>query len=511
MKDKIKNIILNTDILGYSPSMYVENDNRLKTVLGGSFTMFWVACVLFSLFFFGQELWEKLKPITNSSSLFDDNPATVNYYEDFEFFFGITDVNDGNKFFIDNSIYKASAYLDYLEEGASALKKIPLSIVPCRNDSFDESNKELFDKYAIDGTWCLEKFQNISLSGVYGKPGFKMIEMNLEMCVNTTEESNCKSADIISSYIDGAYLSFFAIQNFVTTNDYENPFTKGISNYYYPVSSNSFSDSTLFLRNIEIRSDIGLLNDNTQVINGFTHDNFQTKLIVYPNTKFTNLSIELINIKEVYFRSYMKLQNLMALVGGFISFIKLALHASLFKFYENSYFLGLMNLFFNYNEEKSIKIIKGNNLVEQSKDISKTCTNNFINMNNTNPITIKKFNLRNNKITLNSFEKSFGTLLCGLFCKKRVNKYNYFDLTVKSLKSKLDVTSIIRTEIDIAKLRYLTMTNDQNKVFNLLDKINISNNQEYNKFITNPYIVEDNINTCEPYDELTKKMINIIT
>jgi hypothetical protein len=508
MKIFFSKLLLKSDLIGYKPCIFIEQNERLRTYTGGIFSIIWYLSILFCSFYFGQELWQKLKPITNSSSQFDEDPGSIDYSKDFEFFFSLTDVDNNNKYLIDNSIYRVIATLNHLEEGSSSLVKTPFKMSPCNNDSFHPDNFELFNKYIFDDAWCIDKNQNISLSGVYGRPGFKMIQINLVRCENTTDSMTCQPNEVINKYLDFAYVSLFVIQNYVKTNDYEQPFKKGISNYYYPISLKSFTDSTLFLRSVEIISDIGLLTDYSKTVMGYTHNNFQTQIILNPGKAFTNVSFELINIKETYFRSYMKFQNLFAIIGGFVNFLKISLKILFNQYYENKYFVNLINKFFESHDNESDNKSDMIKVIKNDKQLHAHINRSDIKLMHLKIPEINK--IPEAKILLTGWESFCGIFFVKLVNRKNKKRFKFFELAVKSLKNKLDILSIIRFSFDFAKLRFVTMTSDQNNLFNMLDKINLSSNDDYNNFMRNPNSINnDNFKFNDNRDDLTRKMYNL--
>ncbi len=117
------------DILGYKPKLYLNSENSYKSPLGGFFCLIWFCSIIFSFVFFGKEIYEKQRPITNMSSELNENPSLVKYYKDFQLMVGIPNATNRNKFFYDETIYTISPFLNRFNT-----TKTPLKMVPCNLD-----------------------------------------------------------------------------------------------------------------------------------------------------------------------------------------------------------------------------------------------------------------------------------------------------------------------------------------------------------------------------------------
>jgi hypothetical protein len=338
----MNNFLKSLDLLGIKPGMYVNSEKSYKTALGGFMCCLWYCGIIFSIIFFGREMWEKKRPITNMSTETNHQPNIVFYYKNFEFVFALEDPNSNNAFYFDETIFTPLTYLIYYDKG---VKKVPLKFSTCNSTSFDEENRALFETYDYKGGLCFDKNQNITISGLFGMEGYTAIQIQFYRCVNTTTYNKCKPENEIEKYLNYTFVTVYAIQYYVQTNDYEQPFKKGIKDYFFPVSLNSYTDTSFYLKEINMESDSGLLQESYQEMDGFTHQSFTSQISNLKQQKFASIVIQLTDQKDVYFRSYMKLQNLFALVGGFINFLKLGITIILNYYHENVYFDSLFKEF----------------------------------------------------------------------------------------------------------------------------------------------------------------------
>ena len=212
-----------------------------------------------------------------------------------------------------------------------------------------------------------------------------------------------------------------------------------------------------------------------------------------------NMVFQLADFKDIYFRSYMKMQDLFALVGGFANFIKIGVSLLLNNYNENNYFSFLNDEFFCLKGVTDpFKQIQSFSMANSTLKLIHTSIRHI---HNEQPKKV-------NKVRLTRMEKLIGYKVCKTINKaKRRNAIMFFEQVEKTLKGKLDVVSIIRTQFDFAKLRFFLFNNKENYVFNLLREIRLDSDKEFYKFLLDPYLLNNDINVN---DDLNNKMREVL-
>ncbi len=193
----------------------------------------------------------------------------------------------------------------------------------------------------------------------------------------------------------------------------------------------------------------------------------------------------------------MKLQNLFASVGGFINFLKLGISLVFGTYFENNYYNGLNSNFFEFKEKAKTDSFQSRKLPDDS-----ILTNNFtkIAQNPQNPKTLK----------LSKLEMFLGTTICIIFNKKRKKHFEDWRILMNIIKNKLDVVSLIKTQFDLAKMRYFLFSKKQNSMFNKLNVIQINSEVEYHNFVIDPKTLkEENIDALD-LDDISKRIREVM-
>ena len=94
--------------------------------------------------------------------------------------------------------------VEILKEG-DKYNNINLEIEQCRKEKF-EQNPDYFDKLLLRDTFCLKNNVSIYLKGFWNIQKTYFFSVNLDICVNSSDESavKCKSDEEITKYFDSA-------------------------------------------------------------------------------------------------------------------------------------------------------------------------------------------------------------------------------------------------------------------------------------------------------------------
>ena len=363
MKDffsiKVNYIFKKIDIFGYAPSLSIKNQLFHQTLFGGLLTLLIVIITIIILLFFSQELFNKNSPSVNLSMEALNHPQRLNYFDNFEFLIGIQ--NSSYMTEINEKIFgaKGSLFKTVVNESGIYNLKTNINLVSCDKALSNSKNKDLYLDLNLKGYYCISNDQDEEpyLKEHWGNNDFSMIQIKFVDCDNKT--GNCASEEEVYDFLHSADLSFYMIDNLVSTKNYKNPFSKVIKEQTFKVSDSYKVSVIQYLRHIRIESDDGLLfttnhSKSSFVLGEFTHD------IVFErdSSTFLTLSIELDNTLQKYQRKYYKLQDLAAQVGGVVNAC-FVIASLILKIYEkNSYFEYLINNFFEVRLEDFQKIIK---------------------------------------------------------------------------------------------------------------------------------------------------------
>ena len=478
----METIFIDIDVFGYTPSLSIKNQLFYQTIFGGLLTLLIVIITIITLIFFSQELFNKNSPSVNLSMEALNHPQRLNYFDNFEFLIGIQ--NSSYMTEINEKIFnaKGSLFKTVVNESGIYNLKTNINLVSCDIALSNSKNKDLYTDLNLKGYYCISNDQNEEpyLKEHWGNNDFSMIQIKFVDCDNKT--GNCASEEEVYDFLHSADLSFYMIDNLVSTKNYKNPFSKVIKEQTFKVSDSYKVSVIQYLRHIRIESDDGLLfttnhSKSSFVLGEFTHD------IVFErdSSTFLTLSIELDNTFQKYQRKYYKLQDLAAQVGGVVNAC-FVIASLILKIYEkNSYFEYLINNFFEVRLEDFQKIIKlqsykkkiqeKKNSTNESMKISNADVKTNISNNINNKPNESIINNKKRKIEFSFLDKLVLLKLAPSFSKARKERIDEIFLKGSEyVMNNLDVISFLKRSHSHEMQTKLLMGEEQKKIFDYISK-----------------------------------------
>ena len=511
--EKIKEYLRIIDFFGHAPSFIIKNNLKYKTHIGGLLTLIVIIISIITLIFFSEELYSKKSPSVNLITEANLNPSKINFFDNFEFIIGIQ--NDNFIVQRNESIYYAKGFLFQTIINSSGIFNIKEEI---KLDSCDKAlknsiNYELFKHLNLNNYYCSSKNQskininNIYLNEYWGNNGFQMLQIKFYDCVNTDEyviknNITCASEEILKENLNLADLSLYFIDTFISTNNYKNPFQRGIHEYFYDVSKNFLLTLTQYYNHIEINDDSGLIFTTSNKINSFKlSDMITNKADERTGEHFLTLTLQLNNVIEKYQRKYYKLQDYAAQVGGVINTLIIICYFIL-KFYdENAYFEFLINEYFEIKlfekkkTESNISFLENNEINNNvNKNINKKSEKNKLKNFKENPSNLngsKKNNYQKNKngsfinnlikskkkINLSFCDKFFFIQFCQKKSRAKKNGILEVYLLAKNhLMNYMDILGYLKHLFSENQKHKLLLNEDQQKIFDYIFKPILSHN-----------------------------------
>ena len=496
---KMKNLFINIDLFGYSPTLSIIKQPYYQTFFGGILTLLLIVIGLATIIFFSLQLFEKDSPSVNLSTDIFPNPNRLDYFNNFEFIIGIQNSNYITE--INEKIFQAEGTLFKTIVNDSGIYNIKKSILltSCDKALKNSTNEFLFAHLNLQGYYCIspEEKEDIYIKEHWGNDGFSMIQIKFVDCDNST--GNCASKEEITSFLHSADMSFYIIDNLVSTKNYKQPFTRSINERSLKVSESYKVSLIQYIKHIIIENDDNLILTSNHSMNSFSLGEFTSNIVFERDSEtFMSLSIELDNKIEKFQRRYYKMQDLAAQVGGIINALYMLILIILKSYEKNSYFEYLINNFFEIRLEEFQKRIKiksykksFNHIKKESLDSNKNLNSNPTNTNSpnsnsnnsntntngnlNNTMTIENKKTKNNnsnwKMHFSFFDKLFLLKLAPQFSKARKDKIDeiYFKAT-DYIMNNLDVITHLRRAHSSDMKSDLLMGDEQKKIFEYITK-----------------------------------------
>ena len=502
---KIENIetyITFIDLFGHSPSFIIDNNLQYKTFFGGFLSLIAIIISIITTIVFSKELFLKKSPSVNLNTESNLNPEILYYFDNFEFIIGVQ--NESYTVTIDHSLFTAKGFIfnTTVNETGVFNSVFEIDLQPCNLALRNSPNYDIFKKYNLENFYCISKNQSkfnlndIYLKDFWGNNGFQMLQVKFYECKNTTKSQKCATKERIFNALSHTEISIYITDNYIRSNNYKNPFQRGVREIFSEASINFLVSITQFYHHVQIISDNGLMFSTKSKINGFKKDEL-TKDINYNRTSdnFATLTLQLNNYIEKYQRKYYKIQDLAAQVGGVFNIIMIICVFIIKLYEENYYFEYLINKYFevklikkknnihykdnsNDNNNNEIKLSKNKikklkydkNDLKNLKPLNTNDIKNQMKINENNSIKSKK------QLTLNFFDKLFLINLYPKISSKKNDKYELYIIAKNHLISHIDIFSYLKHSHSDEMKSKLLLDDDQQKIFDYIFKPILSYN-----------------------------------
>lgn len=338
------------DMFGQTINFSIQGKAKYQTLIGAFFSIvtFTVAVVFFVIF--GKDFFYHINPKISSKTTFYEKGVKANLTSaKFNYAWRLT--NTAGKEKISDKMHHL-IHVAKMTPNSSELKVINAS--KCSNKSnpyIAKQFKSISDYYCIDATNDI--FRNELFGGDLSMDYLNYIYVILSRCdyqnncFNKTEIKRILQTNNYS--VEFIYPSFFSPES--SDEDQIIYFSKR-----YPLDFVSTRNDFIYLQSLTLVDDQGWIvedkSSDEKIITSYMDTSY---LNAYNEDEkyehFLGTMIKVQNYKTVYTKSYMKIQDLTAQLGGFMKAISSA--ASFLVFYFNSYSRKLF--LFNFLFENNIK------------------------------------------------------------------------------------------------------------------------------------------------------------
>ena len=317
---KFSDLFIYLDFFGTKPGFFINGCDTHRSIFGALISIV-VCSIIFGFFcIFLNQIIKHNKPHIVHNEFIDDNPAPyVLNNNNFVFTLSLQYPNYTN--FVNEKIYTIKAKkVTYVYNEAKEYKTVEtdINVYKCSNFNFSLI-PEYFKSLNIENLYCLD-LNGVFLQGEYGKNNWQTINVYFYKCLNTTENNNtCDLEEDIEKTLMGGYIDLFITDFKVNTNDFSNPIKIYGKNLFGSISISHYSDYWLYLKRKEVITDLGLIFTDYKKETCLTFDKMtETQYITEENFNFLTLIIRISTNREEVMRTYLKLYEAAANVGGVV-------------------------------------------------------------------------------------------------------------------------------------------------------------------------------------------------
>ena len=382
------------DIFGISPLFTIRGRATFQTQIGSFLTIICVMLIVIYISIFFNEMINHKSPNIQSTIYYDETPSEIQLKKkNFIFIFGLKTKDNIN--FIDERIYNVEGNqikINLSDKDVNNYENDSLNIIKCSEYKFELSN-EIFKKLPLDNLYCIDN--DLNLKGEYMSKFWNYVRLNFSKCQNLTENQNfCKSDKEINEILNGGYIEIYIPDYNFEPIKYNDPYNIYIRNLYKSFSIKYFEDIFLYFKLVEIITDSGFFFENKKKINITSYDYIQNDIDFRDYNHFLSISVRVSSKREIYERSYIKLQTIFSNVGGMLK-ILLLIGEYIVYFIRMTLYKNYILEFFNLDESeiRLKKIRKKYNLPGNLNLKNHTMFSNMNNIiENNNSFIVKKNN-----------------------------------------------------------------------------------------------------------------------
>ena len=347
------------DSFGVGINFHLKGNKLYRSHLGGFITIVIYVATIICGIIFSKELFQKISPTLSTTFTNYPNPTKLSYPENFFFLLGIT-VNSTP--LVDEKIFRPIGYINTKINGSEELVKQEIAVEKC-NEVLNEEYKyyDMIKHLNLNNFYCISlnetknKINNNELyvNEFWGNDAFRMLQIKIYNCTAVAENiSECATDDVIKEKLKSPIITYYTLNNYIDTNNFKNPFVRGLQETFYYVSYKKFVSATQYLKHMQVHTDKGYLFTEEEINGDHTVDS----MVEYSETeqedgKIFTMSIQLTNKIEIYSRSYYKLQDIGAEIGAVYGALHMVFGV-LFQLYNNSkLFCNIINKFFLIKED----------------------------------------------------------------------------------------------------------------------------------------------------------------
>jgi hypothetical protein len=481
--------------------------SKYKTIMGGLISLI-ISLLTFALtIYYGRELFMKENPSIISSTIYNKMPSNTSLSpSNFTFYLAVEDPSNNLFYFKDDRIYEMTARVYkriVTNYNIVKVEKIPIKLEACVLEKHFPGSEALFNTSQLDQTYCLRPEDNFFLKGDFDLNEFYEIQFYVIPCFNTTENKNkCKSPKEIESKLNSGYVFFKYGYYYYSPNNYSQPLTRQSQSFFSRIGLTSYKKTLSYKKKINFTSDNSIVFQEKDFQSFTQVDYIQDVLEPVPrksNDHIWSMDLRMSYSEELHSRNYLKIQNLLAIVGGFYNGLFLISYLVVYYILSNLFWLDLINENFRFIDEINCDKSHLPKKVNAEKMKSSTMKNCFLNnsvdkqnpsgLNNNIASSLKVDDVEQSKlkfeklIFLNTNFKTvnnkdlikylFQILFCCNFISRKTGYRNLFNRSKDHLINMLDISTIIKNQITLYEIKYLKLNEHESNLFKYIPKPNL--------------------------------------
>jgi hypothetical protein len=353
---KYKNLIKSLDFLGEGIKLNIKGEDEVKTLIGAILTIMITIVLATATWLMGNDMIYKEKPTTEVQDLpYKQRPFLFLTNETFPIAFCLQRYDQ--KVFDIKSYFRMEAidWKAFNTNQTSSSKTYEFE--RCTYDHFPKiENKTYLETAGIANYYCL-KNQNIIIGGYWDNDFVEYSILRLRLCNNQTDGGACAPIEEISRFFNEELIAFNVyVQNTIfDLRNYTSPKQLYLLNLFKNIKLTSTKSFNIFIREQELISDDGFMFEDITNYTSISYDTSDVDDADISESSIMDINFYAAPHKLYYYRSYIKIQTVLANFGGTADALFIIGHAIALYFAQIQLNQKLMNKIFDFNLDKDRK------------------------------------------------------------------------------------------------------------------------------------------------------------
>jgi hypothetical protein len=487
----LKECIKSIDLFGQYIHLNIKKKWKSNTIFGGILTIITFAFLIAAAWLMGNDIFYKNQPQTDLEEvLMQTRP---NFYLDkfkFPMSFCFQDY--------DQRTYNIPKYFRFEVINIITYNTNYTTVTNyyeyenCTYDHFPNLEHTYLDKAGIKGYLCL-KNQNVTIGGYWDNEFIQYSTLRLRMCNNETDGNSCAPQAEIDDFISKRPIAFnlYFQNSIINSKNYRSPISYFIFVLYKNIRLSSSKVLNIYIRNQVIETDDGFFFEDKREEQSYAYDTSDSDDSDPVNISLMDINIFVGNRQPIYHRRYIKIQTIIANIGGlaktlFVVMYVLSFYISQFKLNKT-----ILNKIIEFDIEKDED---GNQMQQAQLKFHLTFNNESPTKNNLDNKSESKVSVASDRGALDNYNKyrtivetmqkrksnkkfniSFCSTLrkpiCSICTKGRTRlKYDLYDKAMDILENYLDISNIVNRFEEYEKLKLVLLSDEQFSMFQFIKK-----------------------------------------
>lgn len=345
-----------------------NESKRINSYTGVCLTLTVIVTSIVLCLIFGRDIYQRIHPSVSQSDYFNEESHVEGkqlfFIFKFRFFGGVDFPNS-----LDYIDFRRR-YLRFEDTVKTQVYEVDLDYYKCNQTFFDILNSQVLE-HSSDNSINLIKgesyFENyfcvnipeLDVYNPYSSDNSILNRFSFKYCDINDPKRNCPSD--VNEVLDKVFIDFKFLDNYVDSASFSDPIKYYINSFILQVSNSIAKRVFLKFTNNEFISDNGWLFETERSYTFASYAGKENEVNpIDTDRDFLSIILESPQIKTEYHRTYLKLQDIFAKIGGFVNGLIIVIRILSIDYFEFNYLITISQLL--KKEKEDVESIKNNYL-----------------------------------------------------------------------------------------------------------------------------------------------------